>query len=111
MQSGEAHRDADERQQERQAGGDEHSERDEQQDQARQAAQQLGLVQRLFVDRVEVTPHGPLTGHLGLCTRRKAQRRDVLPELTGGFGPLRVGGDSLRHRHDRRAAVGRDQAR
>ena len=37
------------------------------------AAHELGLVQRLRVDLVEVAPHGPFARHLGACARRELQ--------------------------------------
>ena len=66
-------RDAGEREHERDAGRDQHAERDEQQDQRRQAADELGLVQRFGVDLVEVAPHRPFTGDLGARAGRELQ--------------------------------------
>ena len=61
---------------EREPGGDQRAERDEQQDHARQAAEQFGLVERFGVDLVEVAPHRPLAGDLGL--RAGGQVQSVL---------------------------------
>ena len=49
--SGEADGDAGDGEQQREAGGDRRAEGDEQQDDRRQAREQLGLVQRLLVER------------------------------------------------------------
>ena len=70
---GEAHRDTGQREDQRDAHGDGGTERYEQQDHRGDPRYQLGAVQSLFVGVVEVAPHGPFAGYLGLSSIR--QRR------------------------------------
>ena len=83
--------DAGEGEQQRQPGGDRRAEGEEQQDDGRQAGQQLGLVQGLLVELVEVVPHRPLTGGVGLGTGGQFDAVDGGHQFAGGLGQVGVG--------------------
>ena len=59
---------------------------------------QLGLVERFGVDLVEVAPHRPLAGDLGVRAGRERQLADVAAELRRRRPDGRA---SLRHRSGR----------
>ena len=82
------------------------AERDEQQDQRRQPGEQLGLVEGLLVDLVEVAPHRPLAGDLGSGARRQLQRTDVVPEIAGSDWAVGVVFDRCRDRDERGVSIG-----
>ena len=98
------------REDQRQAGGEQHAERDEQQDHGGQAAHQLGLVQCFGVDLVEVAPHRPLAGHLRLRAGRECQFADVGAELAGRDRTAGVVLHDLVDGNQRGVAVTRDES-
>ena len=109
VQQREPDRDAGEGEQEWERSRDHGTECEEQQHHRRDAADELGLVERLFVDLVEVAPHRPLPRHSGLRAGGERESAHVAAERAGGNRPARVGSDCEVHGNDRGAAVARDE--
>ena len=91
VEGGEADGDAGQGQQQRDAGGDGRAEGHEQQDDRGEAREQLGLVQGLLVLVVEVAPHRPLAGHLGLGAVGQGRRSSTWSmSFPAGLGQVGV---------------------
>ena len=106
VEGAEPHRDAGDRQQQRDARGERGTERDEQQDDRGEPGHELREVQGALVRGVEVAPHGPLTGDLGLRSRWERDVVDVVDQLLGRLGSLRVAHGLEPDRDQGGAAIG-----
>ncbi len=105
MECGEADGDPGQRQQERKTGGDGRAEGQVEQDDGGQARQQLRPVQRSLVLGVEVVPHGPLAGGVGLGSGGQGDTVNGLHHPTGGLGQSGILPGRKRHRDQRGPAV------